>query len=278
MNRVAEGAAYVDRATERSTHADIARGIVRYRELLRNLVARDLQLRYRGSVLGLAWSLMNPIVLVGASTFAFKYILRVGPERYPFFVLIGVLAWSFFTNSTNMSTRSMMDGAGLIKSVRFPRAILPIATVLFNLAQYLLAMAVYLPVMLAIYGAPQLLPFVAFPAVLLLQVLFTAGLAMLLSVATVYFRDIRHLVEVTLSVLFWTTPVLYPLEQAGESLRGWILLSPLSPFIVLYHRIFFEGVWPEPLLWLLISVYAGLSVVIGSTVFLALEDRLGEQL
>ena len=278
MNRVAEGAEYLDRATERSTHADIARGIIRYRELLRNLVARDLQLKYRGSLLGLCWSLMNPIVLVGASTFAFKHILRVGPERYPFFVLIGVLAWSFFTNSANMSTRSMMDGAGLIKSVRFPRVILPIATVLFNLAQYLLAMAVYLPVMLVIYGAPQVLPFVAFPAVLLLQVLFTAGLAMLLSVATVYFRDIRHLVEVALSVLFWTTPVLYPLEQAGESLRGWILLSPLSPFIVSYHRIFFEGAWPEPLLWLLMSVYAALSLAIGSTVFLALEDRLGEQL
>ena len=275
---VAEATAYIDRTTERSTHVDIARGVLRYRELLRNLVLRDLQLKYRGSILGLVWSLMNPIVLVGASTFAFKYILRVGPDRYPFFALIGVLAWSFFTNSTNMSTRSMMDGAGLIKSVRFPRAILPIATVLFNLAQYLLAMAVYLPVMLAIYGAPRLLPFVAFPAVLLLQVGFTIGLAMLLSVATVYFRDIRHLVEVTLSVLFWTTPVLYPLAQASESLRNWILLSPLSPFIVSYHRIFFEGAWPEPMLWILASAYTAVSLAIGSTVFLALEDRLGEQL
>jgi ABC-type polysaccharide/polyol phosphate export permease len=114
--------------------------------------------------------------------------------------------------------------------------------------------------------------------VLLLQVGFTVGLAMLLSVATVYFRDIRHLVEVTLSVLFWTTPVLYPLSQASESLRSWILLSPLSPFIVSYHRIFFEGAWPEPLLWLLGLAYTAASLAIGSSVFLALEDRLGEQL
>ena len=269
---------YIDRATERSTFAGIARGLVAYRELLRNLVLRDLQLKYRGSILGLAWSLMNPIVLVGASTLAFQYILRVGPERYPFFALIGVLAWSFFTNSANMSTRTMIDGAGLIKSVRFPRAVLPVATVVFNLAQYLLAMAVYMPIMLAVYGRWPALPMLAFPAMLLLQIVFTAGVAMLFSVATVYFRDIRHLVEVSLSVLFWTTPVLYPLSQANEPLRSWIRLSPMSPFVVGYQRMFYDGAWPDAGTWLIAVAYAGISLAVGGAVFLALEDRLGEQL
>lgn len=278
MTAFPAGAGFIDRATERSSFAGMARGVVRYRELLRNLVLRDLKVKYRGSILGLVWSLMNPIVLVGASTLAFKYILRVGPDRYPFFVLIGVLAWSFFTNSANMSTRSIIDGAGLLKSVRFPRAILPIATVAFNLAQYLLAMAVYLPIMLLVYGVPVTLPMTAFPLMLALQVIFTIGAAMLLSAATVYFRDIRHLVEVSLSVLFWTTPVLYPLSQASETLRPWIQLSPMSPFVVAYHRIFFEGAWPEPALWLLALGYAVGSLIVGAAVFLALEDSLGEQL
>lgn len=269
---------FIDRATERQSLAGMAQGVVRYRELVRNLVLRDLRLKYRGSLLGVAWSLMNPIVMVGASTLAFKYILRVGPERYPFFVLIGLLAWSFFTNSANMSTRSVIDGAGLLKSVRFPRAVLPIATVLFNFAQYLLAMAVYLPIMFALYGVPLTGALAAFPLVVLLQVIFTAGIAMLLSAATVYFRDIRHLVEVSLSVLFWTTPVLYPLGQAGESLRTVIQLSPLSPFVVSYHRILFEGGWPGADLWLLTTGYAAASLVAGSLFFLRLEDNLGERL
>jgi lipopolysaccharide transport system permease protein len=275
---VIDEVAFVDRARERSTLAGLLTGVLRYRELIRNLVLRDIQLKYRGSILGLAWSLMNPIVLVGASTLAFKYILRVGPARYPFFALVGVLAWTFFTASANMSTRSMIDGAGLLKSVKFPRAVLPIATVLFNLAQYLLAVAVYLPVMFIAYRTTPPASILAFPLMLALQVAFTIGLAMLLSVLTVSFRDIRHLVEVSLSVLFWTTPVLYPLQQANETLRPWLLLSPLSPFVVGYHQAIFEGRWPEPTIWLLAVLYTALSLLIGGAVFARREDALGEQL
>ena len=270
--------AFIDRATERSSLAGLAGGVLRYRELVRNLVLRDLQLKYRGSILGLAWSLMNPIVLVGASTLAFKYILRVGPARYPFFALIGVLAWSFFTSSANMSTRSMIDGAGLLKSVKFPRAALPVSTVLFNLAQYLLAVAVYLPVMFLAYRMAPPISILAFPLVLALQVAFTIGVAMLLSVMTVYFRDIRHLVEVSLSVLFWTTPVLYPLQQATERLRFWIQLSPLSPFVVGYQQAIFEARWPDPVVWILAVTYAAAALLIGGLVFVSREDSIGEQL
>jgi ABC-2 type transport system permease protein len=270
--------AFIDRTTERSSLADMARGIARYRELIRNLVLRDLRLKYRGSVLGFLWSLLNPVVMVGASTMAFKYILRVGPERYAFFVLVGVLAWSFFANSANMSTRSMIDGAGLLKSVRFPRAVLPIATVLFNLAQYLLTVVVLLPVMFLIYDPPPLWPLLALPAVLFLHVAFTVGVGMLLAVATVYFRDIRHLVEVSISFLLWATPVLYALDQVQPPLRRVIQLSPLSPNVVSYQRIFHEGVWPDPATWLLAAAYAGVSLAVGTAVFMALEDNVGEQL
>jgi lipopolysaccharide transport system permease protein len=270
--------AFIDRATERSGLLDVARGVVRYRELVRNLVLRDLRLKYRGSVLGFLWSLLNPVVMVGASTMAFKYILRVGQARYVFFVLVGVLAWSFFANATNMSTRSMLDSAGLLKSVRFPRAVLPVATVLFNVAQYLLTIVVLLPVVFLIYGPPPLWPMLAFPVVLALQVAFTVGVAMVLSVATVFFRDIRHLVEVSLSFLFWATPVLYSLGQVSGRLRTVIQFSPLSPFVVSYQRIFHEGLWPDPATWALALAYAALSLAIGSAVFMALEDRVGEQL
>jgi ABC-type polysaccharide/polyol phosphate export permease len=118
----------------------------------------------------------------------------------------------------------------------------------------------------------------AFPLVLALQVVFTIGVALLLSVTTVYFRDVRHLVEVALSVLFWATPVLYPLEQASDTLRPWIQLSPLSPFVVAYQRILFDARWPEPSVWLLAASYAAISLAIGGAVFSAGEDQIGEQL
>jgi len=270
--------AFIDRATERSSPWEMVVSLVRYRELVRNLVLRDLRLKYRGSVLGFLWSMLNPIVMVAASTMAFKYILRVGQERYVFFVLLGVLAWSFFANSATMSTRSMIDSAGLLKSVKFPRAVLPVATVVFNLAQYVLTALILLPVMLIAYGEAPSWPMLGFPLVLALQVLFTVGLAMALSVATVFFRDIRHLVEVSISFLFWTTPVLYSLSQVDAPLRSVLQFSPMSPFVVSYQRIFHQGVWPEASTWLLAVAYAAASLAIGGLVFMALEDRVGEQL
>jgi ABC-2 type transport system permease protein len=268
----------IDRTTERASPVEMLAGVVRHRELLRNLVLRDLKLKYRGSVLGFVWSLLNPLAMVAAYTLAFTYILRTGQERYAFFVLLGLLAWSFFANSANMSTNAMIESAGLLKSVRFPRAILPIETVLFNLAQYLLTILVFLPLMLLAYGLPPAWPMLAFPAILLLQVALTTGVALMLAAVTVHFRDVRHLVEVTLSILFWMTPVLYSLDQIDGSLRGVIELSPLSPFVSAYQRIFYHALWPEPATWVLAAVYAVAGLAVGSVLFYSLEDTVGEQL
>ena len=107
-----------------------------YRELLKNLVLKDLKLKYRGSVFGFLWSLANPLLMIVVYTVAFTYILRVRSEGFVFYLMLGLLSWTFFASSAAMSTGAIVDNAGLLKSVLFPRAILPIATVLFNLAQY----------------------------------------------------------------------------------------------------------------------------------------------
>jgi ABC-type polysaccharide/polyol phosphate export permease len=268
----------VDRASQRTTVAGILTGLLKYRALLRNLVLKDLKLKYRGSVFGFLWSLANPLLMIVVYTIAFTYILRIRSEGFVFYLMLGLLSWTFFANSAMMSTGSIIDNAALLKSVSFPRSILPIATVLFNLAQFLLTVTVFLPIMIVWYGVPLSPPMMLFPVFLLLQCLFTIGIALMLATATAFFRDVRHLLEVALAVLFWTTPIVYPLDQISERVRTLILVSPMSPFVVAHQTLFYQRAWPDATLWALTITYGIGSFLIGAVVVLAFEDRLAEQL
>lgn len=272
-----EASALVDRALERSSIASTFRGLVRYRHLLLNLVLKDLKLKYRGSVFGFLWSLANPLLMIVVYTIAFTYILGIRREGFVFYLMLGILAWTFFANSLTMSTGAIADNGGLVKSVFFPRAILPASGVLFNLAQYLLTAVVFLPVMLLWYQVPLAAPMLLFPVFVVLQVLFTVGLALILATGTAFFRDVRHLVEVGLAVLFWTTPIVYELVQVPGRLRLLILLSPLSPFVTAYHQIFYYRAWPDALTWTIAVAYAGGALALGLWLIVRYEDRFAER-
>ncbi len=272
----ASGHAMEDRTAPPSVSAGLL-GIVRYRELLRNLVLRDMKLKYRGSVFGFFWSLANPLLMLVTYTIAFNYILRIGTEGFVFNLLLGLLNWTFFMNSAMMSTGSVVGAGALIKSVAFPRAILPVATVLFNLVQFLLTLAVFLPAALLIFRMPPTTAMLLFPVLLALQILFTAGVGFALATLTSFFRDVRHILEIALGVLFWTTPILYQYDGLPERLRLPILLSPMSSFIVGYQQIFHSGRAPDLAVWLVAGSYAAGMFVLGATLFVSTEDRLAEQ-
>jgi ABC-2 type transport system permease protein len=248
-----------------------------YRHLLVNLVVKDLKLKYRGSVLGFLWSLVNPVAMITVYTFAFTYVLKVGTPKYPFFLLLGTTAWGFFASAVSASTGSIADGGSMIKSVVFPRIILPAAGVLFAVVQYLLTIAVLLPLMLLwlrITPAPQML---LFPVFLGLQVLFVVGLALLLGTATAFLRDVKHLVDVGLTLAFWATPILYEFSQVPEEFRFAVLLSPMTSFVRAYQDIFYYLTWPDLSTWLVALTYGVGAFVCGLSVFVAYEDRFSEQ-
>lgn len=268
----------IDRTAELTTVGGVVGSLYRYRELLKNLVLKDLKLKYRGSVFGFLWSLANPLLMIVVYTLAFTFILRVRSEGFVFYLMLGLLSWTFFANSAGMSTGAIVDNAGLLKSVLFPKAILPIATVLFNLAQYLLTVAVFLPVMMLMYRVAPAPPMVLFPVFLALHVVFTIGIALILATATAFFRDVRHLLEVTLAVMFWTTPIVYELRQVPERLQLLILLSPVSSFVVAFQQIFFYRQWPEPTVCVIACAHAIGAFVTGTLLFLAFEDRFTERL
>jgi lipopolysaccharide transport system permease protein len=268
----------IDRTAEAPSIRRTLEGLHRFRHLIRNLVLKDLKLKYRGSVIGFAWSLANPLLMTAIYTIAFTRILRVGSEGYVFYLMLGLLAWTFFANSASMSTGAITDNGGLVKSVRFPRAILPISTVLFNLVQYILTVLVFVPLMMAYYRVPPAAPMLLFPVFLALQLLFTIGLALILSTATAFFRDVRHLVEVALAVLFWMTPIVYDLSKLSDRLRHAIRLNPMTSYVGAYQEIFYYQRWPEPSMWIAAVGYAVVTLALGLWLIVRHEDGFAERI
>ena len=267
----------VDRGADGPSIRRTLAALHRYRHLLRNLVVKDLKLKYRGSVIGFLWSLANPLLMAAVYTIAFTRILDQRSENFVFYLMLGLLAWTFFTTSASMSTGSIVDSGGLVKSVWFPRAILPTATVLFNLAQYILSVLVILPVMLLWYRVPPAAPMLLFPVFVALQVLFTAGVAMTLATGAAFLRDVRHFVEIALTVLFWMTPIVYDARTLSEPYRRIIMLSPVSPYVVAYQEIFYFQRWPDSAIWATTVGYAIIALAFGLWLIVRYEDRFAEQ-
>ena len=268
----------IDRAAEMAPLAAVVANLYRYRELLKNLILKDLKLKYRGSVFGFLWSLANPLLMIVVYTVAFTFIMRIRTIEFVFYLMLGQLSWTFFANSANMSTSAIIDNGGLLKSVLFPRAILPIGTVFFNFAQFLLTLAVFLPVMLIWYAVPLSWAMLLFPVFLTFQILFTIGIALILSTWTAFFRDVRHLLEVGLAMLFWLTPIVYEVRSVPERFKLLILMSPMSPFVVAYEQIFYYRESPDLAVWVIAAMYALGAFVAGALTFLAFEPQLTEQL
>lgn len=267
----------VARSSETPSIRRTLTGLHRYRALIRNLVIKDLKLKYRGSLIGFVWSLANPLLTAAVYTLAFRGILKVQSDNFVFYLMLGLLAWTFFATSASMSTGAIVDNGGLLKSVRFPRAILPTATVLFGLAQYLLTVLVFLPLMLALYRIPLAAPMLLFPVIVALQSLFTIGVALILATGTAFFRDVRHLVDVALMVLFWTTPIVYNVKDISGRAASLILLSPMASFVTAYHNIFYDRRWPSLEVWVIALAYTTLALSLGLWLVVRHEDTFAER-
>jgi lipopolysaccharide transport system permease protein len=251
--------------------------LFRYRTLVRNLVFKDLKLKYRDSALGVVWSLLNPLLLLVVYTVAFKYILQVPTENYSYFLLAGLLPWNFFSSSLVASTQAITGNAGLIRKVYFPRETLPIATVLFTLSQLLLALSVFLPALLLVSGAGLHWTAVLFVPLLLLHVLFTLGLAFVLSTCTVFFRDVTHLTEVAVILLFWMTPIIYPVTMAPPTLQRFFKLSPLAAFAIAYQDVLFWGRVPEGIVLSTLLGWTAAALLGGYTLFRRFSPAFAEE-
>jgi ABC-2 type transport system permease protein len=251
--------------------------IFQYRELLKNLVIKDLKVKYRNSVLGFLWSLLNPLMMIVVYSVALKYILRVQVENFPLFLVVGILPWNLFSGTVIDSTEAIISNANLIKKISFPREILPLATVLFHFAQFLLALLIFFPALIFL-GAPWTLAIATYPLVLLLQLVFTLGAALFLSAITVSYRDVKYLTEVALMMLFWMTPIIYHLSMVPEPVRWLFELNPMTAYITAYHDILYWGRWPSAQMLVLGGVWAGVALGVGSWAFRRRQRFFAEDL
>lgn len=251
--------------------------IFSYRELIKNLVLKDLKLKYRGSTLGFLWSLANPLLIILVYSFVFTRMLRADIPNFAFFLLVGFLPWSFFSQSTVMSTGSILDNASFLRKVWLPSEVFPIATVFFNLIQFLLAFGVLLPVALVLFRLPLSWSMLAFIPVLVLHVAFTLGVSFVVSTATVFYRDVRHFTEIFMTVLFWFTPIVYDLQTLPETTRKVIQLNPLSFFIVSYQDVLYRQIVPDQETLLILSASSFLFLTLGYLFFCSYKVRFAEE-
>jgi ABC-type polysaccharide/polyol phosphate export permease len=255
--------------------------LYRHRQLIAALTARDLKARYRGSILGFFWSLANPLLLLAVYTLVFtKFFPQQVVQPYPLFLFAGILPWTFFAAAVLESTASISSNAGLIKKVMFPAEALPLVVVLSHLVHFLAAIPILL---MAILGFTLMGTFdpnwtiALAPVIMLLQATFVAGIALVVSSASVLFRDLRDIVANLLQLGFFVTPILYLVERIeSRGLRALLRLNPMTPFVIAYQDIFFFGRLPNLSDTLLMLAYAGTSIIAGMFVFDRLRDTLAE--
>ncbi len=255
--------------------------LIRYRELFGNLFRRDVQAKYRGSVLGVAWTLANPVLLMGVYLLVFSVLWRTpfgSQGHYALFLLVGLAAWIFFATSVQSASRSMLDNANLIRKTRFPRQLVPLSVVATQLISFAVMLVALLILNFALLPRVRTTEWLAIP-IAAGVVAISAGLALAIASLDVLFRDIEFLVAALLLPLFFLTPVLYPLSSGTISKHHKVVeaihwVNPLSPAIEALRKPLFYGQLPRlaDVLYLVVAALAALAL--GAFVFTRVDDEI----
>jgi ABC-type polysaccharide/polyol phosphate export permease len=255
--------------------------LARYRGLIQSLVARELKARYRGSVLGFFWSFVNPLLLLSIYSFVFAKILPNSiPETIPYevFMFCGLLPWTWFSASLLEASGALISGGNLIKKVLFPAEILPIVSVLANMVHFFLGLMILAGFMVFRRHYPDWNEVWWFGVVVIVQLIFTAALALILSALTVHFRDIRDLLANLLTFWFFATPIIYYYQMPTVADYQWLFrLNPFFHLSVSYQEVlFFHGPFGHWRSLLLLGAASIGLFVVGYWIFDRLRDSFAE--
>ena len=242
------------------------KGLIKYSWLLQELIIRDLKIKYRRSVLGYMWSVLNPMMMMGVMTIVFSNMFRFDIPNYPVYLLAGQLMFSFFAESTNVAMHSILWGASLIKKIYLPKYIFPLSRVLSCFTTMLFSMVALFLVMLITKVDFHLTLFML-PISFIYILVFCIGVGLILSVLVVFFRDIQHLYGVFLTALNYLTPIFYPANMLPEWLRNLMILNPLYSFVTLFRNITIYGQWPTFEEHLICVLYAFGTLFVGLHIF-----------
>lgn len=221
--------------------------IYQFRELLLTLAYRDIRIRYKQTLLGAAWAVFNPIVMMVIFSQVFSRVARIdtGDIPYPIFVYCGLLPWQLFSNTLKGAVESLTRNSRLVSKIYMPREVFPLSQIVASLVDFAIA-SVVLVAMMAWYGYWPKATCVLLPMILLVQILFMTGLSLFLAMANLFYRDVKFIFEVVLLLWMFVTSVVYPIPSGGA--WGWLLaLNPMTPIIDGYRNVLLLGQWPDPL-------------------------------
>ncbi len=255
--------------------------LVRYRELFGNLFRRDLQAKYRGSALGVLWTIVNPIMLMGVYLLVFSVVLKArfaNVPHYPLFLLSGLAVWTFFAAALQSATRSMLDNANLIRKIRFPRQLVPLSVVGAHLVSFAAMLVLLLILNAVVLPRARVTELLAIPLALLVVGL-VAGLALAAASLNVLFRDVEFIVAALLVPWFFLTPIIYPLTSGTLAQHKHVIAvihwaNPLSPAVEAIRAPLFLGQMPfwGDALYLVVSCVVALAL--GAFVFTRVDDQI----
>ena len=247
---------------------------VRYKSLIVQLVRRDVLSRYKRSVLGVAWTMLNPLGTMLVLTIAFSQLFK-GTRAYPSYVLSGLVAWTFFSQTTTIAMTQLVWGGGLLSRIYVPRTIFAVSSIGTGLVNITLSL-VPLAGVLLINGTP-IRPSVLFlPISILFLALFSLGVGLLLSTLAVYFHDVVEMYQIGLMAWMYLTPIIYPEQIIPEAYRAVLLnLNPMYHLVVLFRKPLYEGQLPSGEQFLLAAGFSLLALAIGWLVFTNKADEFG---
>lgn len=245
----------------------------KYRELLKELVMRDIKVKYRKSILGYIWSILNPLLMMIVISSVFSYMFRFEIENYPVYLITGQTIYNFFAEATNMSMESIINGSSLLKKVYFPRYIFPVSRVLSSFVNLLFSLVAII-IILVFTGTPVTPTVFLFPLPLIYIAIMSIGIGLILAVLATYFRDIIHLYGVFLTALMYGTPIFYPISSLPDNVVRIIQLNPLYHVVNMFRNVILYGEFPTIQDNVICIIFSASALLIGVLVFKKYQHKL----
>ena len=238
------------------------REIFKYNELLMSITLREIKVKYKQSILGIFWAILQPLSMMLVFTVIFSYFIKVPSDGtpYPIFSYTALLPWTFFASSLTFAIPSIVSNINLVTKIYFPREIFPIAAVLSAFVNFCVAAVIFVP-MLLFYKTPLTLNMFYIIPILLLQILFILGISFFASALNVYYRDIKYVIPLATQLWMYVSPVIYPTSVVPEHLQIVYMLNPMAPIIDGYRKVLLHGIAPD-------LFYLGIASITTITIFL----------
>lgn len=218
--------------------------IYRYREMLINMVRRELRGKYKGSILGFLWTFINPLLQLVVYTIVFSNIMRMGVSNYEIFLFVALIPWMFFSTSVLSGAGSIIYNQSLVTKIYFPREILPLSVVTSNFINMIYCSVIVLAVVLFYHMNLNLEVWFMLPVIAFIEYILVIGIVLIVSALTVYFRDLEHILGIIVMAWQFLTPVMYPESFVPSQYQAILYLNPMTPIIISFRDVLYYGKMP----------------------------------